>query len=98
VIREAKQGIWIAPRKPGRWIMGPTHEPSEEAVAQLQQMLDTPIEHQAASYELTFLEEVLNNGIELLSRSESEEETLEILRQMIKSGFVIGRSHANHLL
>jgi hypothetical protein len=74
------------------------HEPSQEAVLQLQQMLDTPIEDQAALYELNLLSAVLENGIHLLNNSEGEEETSEILRQIIKSAFVIGRRHVNQLI
>ena len=77
--------------------MEPLHEPTEDAVLELQQMLETPIEDQAASYELNLLGSVLGNGIRLLSTSESDEETCEILRQMIKSAFVIGRRHFNQL-
>jgi hypothetical protein len=78
--------------------MGPLQEPTEEAVLQLQQMLETPIEDQAAMFELSLLGGVLTNGIDLLNKSESEEETCEILRQMIKSAFVIGRRHVNQLI
>jgi hypothetical protein len=74
------------------------HEPNEEAVLELQQMLDTPIEDQAKLYELNLLGSVLGNGIQLLKTSESDEETCEILRQMIKSAFVIGRRHFNQLV
>jgi hypothetical protein len=74
------------------------HEPNEETVSQLQQMLDTPIEDQAASYELLLLGSVLQNGFELLEKSAGEEETCEILRQIIKSAFVIGRRHVNQLV
>ena len=74
------------------------HEPTDEAVLELQQMLDTPIEDQAALYELTLLGSVLGNGIQLLKTSDSEEETCDILRQIIKSAFVIGRRHANQLV
>ena len=77
--------------------MEPLHEPTEDAVLELQQMLETPIEDQAASYELNLLGSVLGNGIQLLNTSESDEETCEILRQMIKSAFVIGRRHFNQL-
>lgn len=73
-------------------------EPSQETVLQLQRMLETPIEHQASSYELDLLGTILGNGIHLLSESQSEEETHEILRQMIKSAFVIGRRHVNQLV
>jgi hypothetical protein len=74
------------------------HEPTEDAVLQLQQMLDTPIEDQAALYELNLLGSVLQNGIQLLGNSESDQETCEILRQVIKSAFVIGRRHVNQLV
>jgi hypothetical protein len=73
-------------------------EPNEEAVLQLQQMLTTPIEDQATLYELNLLGSVLTNGIQLLKASESDEETCEILRQMLKSAFVIGRWHFNQLV
>jgi hypothetical protein len=73
-------------------------EPTDEAVLQLQLMLDTPLEDQAALYELNLLGSVLGNGIHLLGNSESDEETCEILRQMIKSAFVIGRRHVNQLV
>jgi hypothetical protein len=74
------------------------HEPNEEAVLQLQEMLNTPIENQAALYELNLLSSVLENGVQLLENSESEQETCEILRQVIKSAFVIGRRHINQLV
>jgi len=74
------------------------NEPTEAAVLQLQEMLNTPIEHQAASYELTLLGTVLQNGLDSLENSESSEETSEILRQMLKSAFVIGRRHINQLV
>jgi hypothetical protein len=78
--------------------MGSLHEPTEEAVLQLQQMLETPIEDQAALFEINLLGGVLANGIDLLNKSDSQEETCEILRQMIKSAFVIGRRHVNQLV
>lgn len=74
------------------------HEPNEEALLQLQEMLTTPIEDQATLYELNLLGSVLGNGIQLLNASENDEETCEILRQMIKSAFVIGRRHFNQLV
>jgi hypothetical protein len=67
-------------------------------VLQLQEMLNTPIENQAALYELNLLSSVLENGVQLLENSESEQETCEILRQVIKSAFVIGRRHINQLV
>lgn len=73
-------------------------ELSEEAVQQLQAMLDTPIEDQAASCELVLLGCLLQNGLLSLQNSESTEETCEILRQLLKSAFVIGRRHANLLV
>ena len=74
------------------------NEPTEAAVLQLQAMLNTPIEDQAASYELVLLGSVLQTGIHSLENSESEEEIGEILRQMLKSAFVIGRRHINQLV
>lgn len=74
------------------------HEPNQEAVLELQRMLETPIEDQAASFELGLLQSVLENGIQLLNKSESGEESCEVLREMIKSAFVIGRRHANQLI
>jgi len=73
-------------------------EPSDDAVVQLQQMLNTPIEDQAALYELNLLSSVLENGIQLLGNAESDQETCDIMRQVIKSAFVIGRRHVNQLV
>ena len=73
-------------------------ELSEEAVLQLQAMLNTPIEHQAAQCELVLLSNVLQSGLESLQNCESGDETCEILRQMLKSAFVIGRRHATQLI
>jgi len=78
--------------------MDELHEPNEETVSQLQQMLNTPIEDQAASYELSLLSSVLENGLQLLGNSESDQESCEIVRQIIKSAFVIGRRHRDHLV
>jgi hypothetical protein len=74
------------------------HELTEEAVLQLQAMLDTPIEDQAAPCELMLLGNLLQNGLASLQNSESVEETCEVLRQLVKSAFVIGRRHAQQLL
>ena len=74
------------------------NEPTEDAVLQLQEMLNTPIENQAASYELSLLGGLLQTGLYSLENSESGEETCEILRHMLKSAFVIGRRHSNHLV
>jgi hypothetical protein len=74
------------------------HEPNEEALVQLQEMLTTPIEDQATLYELNLLGSVLGNGVQLLRTAENDEETCDILRQMIKSAFVIGRRHFNQLV
>ncbi len=71
--------------------------PNQEVVTQIQQMLDTPIEDQAAKFELALLGGVLQNTLELLSNAESNQEASEILRSMIKSAFVIGRRHFNQL-
>jgi hypothetical protein len=73
-------------------------EPTEDAVSQLQEMLNTPIEDQAALFELNLLSSVLQNGLQLLTNSESDQETCEILRQRLKSAFVIGRRHVNQLV
>ena len=78
--------------------MEPLNEPTEAAVLQLQEMLNTPIEHQAATYELVLLGSVLQTGLHSLENSESEEEICEILRQMLKSAFIIGRRHINQLV
>jgi hypothetical protein len=78
--------------------MDALREPTETAVLELQRMLDTPIEDQAALYELNLLSGILGNGIKLLNQAESEEETYDILRQMIKSAFVIGRRHVAQLI
>jgi hypothetical protein len=81
-----------------RCTMEQLNEPTAAAVLQLQEMLNTPIEHQAASYELNLLGAVLENGLHSLENSESGEETREILRHMLKSAFVIGRRHFNQLV
>jgi hypothetical protein len=69
-----------------------------EEILEFQKMLDTPIEDQAADYELSWLGMVLRNGIEALQGAESEEETYEALGLIIKSAFVIGRRHAKRLI
>jgi hypothetical protein len=74
------------------------HELSEEAVSQLQEMLNTPIEDQAAPCELMLRGNLLQNGVESLHNSESGDETIEILRQIVKSAFVIGRRHNHQLI
>lgn len=74
------------------------NEPTEAAVLQLQKMLNTPIEDQAATYELVLLGSVLQTGLHSLENSESEEEICEILRQMLKSAFIIGRRHISQLV
>jgi hypothetical protein len=71
--------------------------PAEE-ILEFQKMLDTPIEDQAADYELSWLGIVLRNGIAALKSAENEEETYEALGLVIKSAFVIGRRHANRLV
>ena len=73
-------------------------ELNEDAVLQLQEMLNTPIEDQAALFELNLLSSLLDNGVHLLGNAESDEETCEIPRQVIKSAFVIGRRHINQLV
>jgi hypothetical protein len=74
------------------------HELNADAVRELQQMLDTPIEDQAAAYEVSMLGIVLGNAIQALQASESQEETCEVLSHMLKSAFVIGRRHVNRLI
>jgi hypothetical protein len=74
------------------------HEMNPEVVLEIQQMLDTPIEHQAAQYELSMLGMVLGNALNALQSSESDEETCEVLSHMLKSAFVIGRMHVNRLI
>jgi hypothetical protein len=69
-----------------------------EEILEFQKMLDTPIEDQAADYELSWLGMVLRNGIEALQGAENEDETYEALGLIIKSAFVIGRRHANRLI
>jgi hypothetical protein len=71
--------------------------PAEE-ILEFEKMLDTPIEDQAADYELSWLGIVLRNGIAALKGAENEEETYEALGLVIKSAFVIGRRHANRLV
>ena len=73
------------------------HEPSNDAILQLQQMLNTPLEDQATPYKLSLLSTLLENGVQLLGASESDHEICDILRQIIKSAFVIGRRHMNQL-
>jgi hypothetical protein len=47
---------------------------------------------------LNLLSSLLDNGVHLLGNAESDEETCDILRQVIKSAFVIGRRHINQLV
>ena len=72
--------------------------PNPDVVTQIQQMLDTPIEDQAATFELALLGNVLQNTLEMLNGAENNDEASEILRSMIKSAFVIGRRHFNQLV
>ena len=74
------------------------HEINATAVAELQQMLDTPLEQQAAQYEVSMLGVILGNAIQALKSSESDEETCEVLSHMLKSAFVIGRRHVSRLI
>ena len=75
-----------------------SHELQADDVLEFQKMLDTPLEDQAADYELSWLGMVLGNGIEALKGADSEEETYEALGLIVKSAFVIGRRHANRLV
>ena len=72
--------------------------PNPDVVTQIQQMLDTPIEDQAAIFELALLGNVLQNTLEMLNGAENNDEASEILRSMIKSAFVIGRRHFSQLV
>lgn len=72
--------------------------PNPDVVTQIQQMLDTPIEDQAATFELALLGNVLKNTLEMLNGAENNDEASEILRSMIKSAFVIGRRHFSQLV
>ena len=72
--------------------------PNPDVVTQIQQMLDTPIEDQAATFELALLGNVLQNTLEMLNGAENNDEASEILRSMIKSAFVIGRRHFSQLV
>ena len=74
------------------------HMPNPDVVTQIQQMLDTPIEDQAATFELALLGNVLQNTLEMLNGAENNDEASEILRSMIKSAFVIGRRHFSQLV
>lgn len=69
-----------------------------QEILEFQKMLDTPIEDQAADYELSWLGMILSNGIAALQGAEGEEERYEALGLIIKSAFVIGRRHANRLI
>ena len=71
---------------------------NDEAILEFQKMLDIPIEDQATDYELGWLGMVLQNGIQAVQGAENEEETYDALGLIIKSAFVIGRRHANHLI
>jgi hypothetical protein len=73
-------------------------ELNADVFVELQKMLDTPIENQAAPFELDLLGMLLGNGLQALTASESDEETVEALREVIKTAFVIGRRHANRLV
>lgn len=68
-----------------------------DTTLQLQQMLETPIEDQAGTLELALLGNLLQNGMKSLMEADNGEEAGEILRQVIKSAFVIGRRHYDHL-
>ena len=72
--------------------------PNPDVVTQIQQMLDTPIEDQAATFELALLGNVLQNTLEMLNGAQNNDEASEILRSMIKSAFVIGRRHFSQLV
>jgi hypothetical protein len=69
-----------------------------QEILEFQKMLDTPIEDQAADYELSWLGMILKNGIAALQGAEGEEERYEALGLIIKSAFVIGRRHTSRLI
>ena len=69
-----------------------------DAVLELEKMLAIPIEDQATADELGLLAIILGNGIQALKASESGEEASEVLSNIVKSAFVVGRRHAKHLL
>jgi hypothetical protein len=55
-----------------------------QEILEFQKMLDTPIEDQAADYELNWLGMILRNGIAALQGAEGEEERYEALGLIIK--------------
>lgn len=79
--------------------MEPIELLSEEAMAQLQQMIDTPLEDQASNFEMTLLGNILQSGVQSLKDASKDDKTREvILFQIIKNAFVLGRSHNHQLL
>ena len=69
-----------------------------DAVLELEQMLAIPLEDQATADELSLLGIILGNGIQALKASESGEEACAALSNIVKSAFVVGRRHTNHLM
>ncbi|HSK29408.1 MAG TPA: hypothetical protein VLA17_05545 [Candidatus Limnocylindria bacterium] len=74
------------------------NEPIADASLQLEEMLNIPIEHQTTLHELTLLGTVLQNGLQSLENADTREEACEIIRQMLKCAFVIGRRHSNLMM
>lgn len=72
--------------------------PSEQALIQLQQMLDTPLENQASNFEVALLGNILQIGLQLLKDAGHDPKIFEvILFQLLKNAFVLGRSHRGQL-
>ena len=62
-----------------------------DAILELKQMLDRPIEDLATAYELEWLDKILDNGLRAVQDADNEKETRAALSFIIKSAFVIGR-------
>jgi|GEM_PF-1496764 len=79
--------------------MEPVELLSDEAIAQLQQMMETPLEDQASHFELALLGNILESGVQSLKNAAKDGKTCEIvLFQIIKNAFVLGRNHQGQLL
>lgn len=64
---------------------------SVEAAAELRQMIEMPIEEQAADVELVLLQNVLQSAIQAFAGAADIEQAAVILSEVIKSAYVIGR-------
>lgn len=79
--------------------MEPVELLSDKAIAQLQQMMDTPLEDQASGFEMALLEQLLQSGAQSLQEAGDDRKKCEIiLFQVIKNAFVLGRNHNHQLL